>query len=72
MQVAKQRRGIPQLPHPHTLAMGGLEALEAMLPGFQAEASRECVCVCGGVSDLVLALHHILCTHRCIGLSPAP
>lgn len=37
MQVAKRRRGIPQLLHPHTLAMGGLEALEAMLPGFQAE-----------------------------------
>lgn len=38
--MARQRRGIPQLAHPHTLAMGGLEAMEALLPGFKEEVSR--------------------------------
>ncbi|KAL4858928.1 putative epoxidase LasC [Chlorella vulgaris] len=38
--AAKQRRGIPQLAHPHTLAMGGLEAMDALLPGFEEELVR--------------------------------
>jgi hypothetical protein len=37
VQAAKRRRGIPQLAHPHVLAMGGLEALRALLPGFEQE-----------------------------------
>jgi len=37
LQAAKQRRGIPQYAQPHTLAMGGLQAMEQLLPGFHAE-----------------------------------
>ena len=36
-QGSKQRRGIPQYDQPHTLAMGGLEAMEELLPGFKSE-----------------------------------
>ncbi len=37
LQAAKQRGGIPQYSHPHALAMGGLEAMKTLLPGFQEE-----------------------------------
>ena len=37
LQAAKQRRGIPQYLQLHTLVTGGLQAIEAELPGFKAE-----------------------------------
>ncbi|PSC74126.1 cathepsin L1D [Micractinium conductrix] len=40
LQAARQRHGIPQYAQPHGLAMGGLEAMEALLPGFTAELVR--------------------------------
>lgn len=36
-QAAKHRRGIPQYLQLHTLVTGGLQAIEAELPGFKAE-----------------------------------
>lgn len=36
-QAAKRRKGVPQMLHPHTLVTGGLQAIEAVLPGFKAE-----------------------------------
>lgn len=41
-QAAKRRPGILQYAHPHTLAMGGLQAMEALLPGFKKEVNLPC------------------------------
>ncbi|KAL4427133.1 hypothetical protein ABPG77_001137 [Micractinium sp. CCAP 211/92] len=43
LEAAKQRGGIPQYSHPHALAMGGLEAMKTLLPGFQEEAGAALV-----------------------------
>ncbi|KAL4459144.1 hypothetical protein ABPG75_014009 [Micractinium tetrahymenae] len=40
LEGAKHRGGIPQYSHPHALSMGGLEAMKALLPGFQEELVR--------------------------------
>lgn len=40
LEAAKQRGGIPQYSHPHALAMGGLEAMKTLLPGFHEELVR--------------------------------
>lgn len=40
LEAAKRRGGIPQYSHPHALAMGGLEAMKTLLPGFQEELVR--------------------------------
>lgn len=40
LENARHHRGIPQYAHPHILAMGGLRAMDQLLPGFQDELVR--------------------------------